>query len=89
MIGTWNEILFAIITSIIGVYALAVAQYGWILGDKVSVFARILLLAAAACLIHCGVYTDLIGAVCIVAAIMIHKPAREKVLAIFRHKRNG
>lgn len=80
MIGAWYEIVLAVISSIIGVYALTVAQYGWFAGDKLPVVLRLMLFVAAGCLIYSGILTDILGYGLIILFVFLHKATREKIL---------
>jgi len=59
-IGSWQEIVHTVITSVIGVIALATASSGWFI-RQLKYWQRALGLAAALMLIDPGLVTDLIG----------------------------
>ena len=73
MEGTYFEIIRAGITSIIGVFLLSSGVQGWFMGGMASWVTRILLIAAAFCLIEGGILTDLAGAGLVAAAYLARK----------------
>jgi TRAP transporter 4TM/12TM fusion protein len=72
LIGDWSTILLAVPTAIIGVICLASGLHGWLLGPSPP-WQRVLLVAAALCLIKPGLETDLagFGLLGLVAAIQV------------------
>jgi TRAP transporter 4TM/12TM fusion protein len=76
LIGTWNEVLLAIPTALIGTYALA---RGVQLTTAHPV-ERLLMLAAALCLIKPGIYTDLLGGVLLLLGFLAHRLHERKRL---------
>lgn len=60
MIGSWEEILTALVSATVGVFCLATGLQGWFL-KKTTLWERILLVAAAFLLIKPGIKTDLAG----------------------------
>ncbi len=61
MDGTWMEIIRAGGTGLLGVFLLSASVQGWYIGGKANVIVRLLLGAAALCMIEGGLVTDLIG----------------------------
>ena len=59
--GDFLSILIAILTSITGIFFLASATEGWILGSECNIVERILLFIAALFMLFPGAITDLIG----------------------------
>jgi TRAP transporter 4TM/12TM fusion protein len=60
LIGDWSTILLAVPTAILGVMCLASGLHGWLVGPAPP-WQRVLLIAAAFCLIKPGLETDLAG----------------------------
>ncbi|HWP49461.1 MAG TPA: TRAP transporter permease [Candidatus Limnocylindrales bacterium] len=60
MIGSWKEILTALMTAMLGVFCLATGLQGWFL-KKTTFWERSFLIAAALLLIKPGIKTDLTG----------------------------
>lgn len=58
--GSWAEILHVAVTAIVGVYLLCCAVQGWLRG-RVPAWLRVVLGAAALCMIKGGWLTDAIG----------------------------
>lgn len=67
--GSVPNIILAVVTSIIGVYFVAGAMEGWLFGHSLPMPFRILLFAAALCLLIPGLLTDVIGLVIGAAAL--------------------
>ncbi len=61
MEGTWMEVTRAGITAVAGVFLLSSAVQGWFLGGRASWIARLVLGAAALCMIEGGFITDIAG----------------------------
>jgi len=72
MIGSWGEILTALMSSILGVFCLATGLQGWLL-RKTTLLERGFLLAAALLLIKPGIKTDLAGLLLLGAAYGLQK----------------
>jgi TRAP transporter 4TM/12TM fusion protein len=68
MIGDWPSIIGASLTATIGILLLAAGLHGYFIAYA-ALWERVLLVAAALCLIKPGLYTDLAGAA--LAAIVI------------------
>lgn len=83
LIGTWQEIVLAIITSFIGVFCFTAGQFGWLAGGHINVFSRILLVVCSLCLIIPGMTSDIIGALGIGIGLMTHAPIRRKAMRLF------
>lgn len=76
MEGSWSAIILATISGTIGVFALSVAIEGYYRGEMNVIF-RVLLLAAAFCLLYSGLLTDFIGyGLCI--AILVPRYIKSK-----------
>lgn len=73
LIGTLNKIILSIITALIGVTSLAIAQQGWFMNSKVNITSRILFLVAALLLIKTGITTDLAGMGLVITGFLIHR----------------
>ena len=73
--GQWHELLLATVTSILGVFALAIAVEGW-LGRQLAWWQRIAAFAAALLLIVPGWTTDLGGLVLMVAVYLTSKTGK-------------
>jgi TRAP transporter 4TM/12TM fusion protein len=72
MIGDWAEIVYSLITACIGTICLAGGLQGWMF-KSIKWPQRILLIIAALGLIKPGVVTDIIGAICLIAVIVMVK----------------
>ncbi|WP_298723898.1 TRAP transporter permease [uncultured Ferrovibrio sp.] len=76
-IGEWPDILHAAASATVGCLALAAGLYGYLIRPALM-WERVVLVAAALCLIKPGVTTDLIGAALIVGVAVAQKAiARE------------
>ena len=76
MEGSWPAIILATISGAIGIFALSVAIEGYYRGE-VNVILRVLLLAAAFCLLYSGLITDFVGyGLC--GAILVPRYIRSK-----------
>lgn len=76
MEGSWSAIILATISGTIDVFALSVAIEGYYRGEMNVIF-RVLLLAAAFCLLYSGLLTDFIGyGLCI--AILVPRYIKSK-----------
>jgi TRAP-type uncharacterized transport system fused permease subunit len=71
--GTWPLIIKATITALIGVWALAVAMAGHVLGHPVQWLQRGMFLAGGLALIFAGWQSDLAGLGLLVAAVVLHR----------------
>jgi TRAP-type uncharacterized transport system fused permease subunit len=69
---------WAVVSASAGVICLAASLFGWLIGYALA-WQRVLLFAAALCLIKPGVYTDLLGLglLAVVAAAQKFAPAKE------------
>jgi len=76
---SWPNTILAIITAIVGVFSLSVASEGFIV-VKVSVWGRVLALAAALLLIVPGVMTDICG-LALLSFVVFHNTSMKKRLA--------
>lgn len=72
LIGTVGNILVAIVTSVIGTYALSMSLQGWMISN-LNMPLRVLLFAAALLTIKPGVGSDLIGLAIIALVFAIQK----------------
>jgi TRAP transporter 4TM/12TM fusion protein len=83
LIGTFPDIILAVITSIIGIYALSSGLEGYLL-HPANPLQRVLALAGALTLIHPGLLTDLIGiglfGIVVIWQIIEHKNMKTKKL---------
>jgi TRAP transporter 4TM/12TM fusion protein len=68
--GSILEIIISTITSLIGTFALASAVQGWLLGDRINMLLRALLLSSSIILIKSGLVSDIIGLVIIAVVIV-------------------
>ena len=73
MIGSWDRILLATVTAVIGVTALAASLHGYLLRST-RLWERLFLFGAALLLIKPGLVTDLGGAV-LLGAVLISQQA--------------
>ncbi len=72
LIGDWPTVLWACVTASIGIVMLAAGLHGYFL-RRASMFERVLLVAAAFCLVYPGLYTDMTGFALAALAIAIQK----------------
>jgi TRAP transporter 4TM/12TM fusion protein len=70
--GSAGQIIWAIITSLIGCIALAASLIGW-LKVKLHLLSRILFFAAAISLMQVGIYSDVMGFSLIIIPVAINK----------------
>ncbi|MCI4664251.1 MAG: TRAP transporter fused permease subunit [Neomegalonema sp.] len=75
MDGAWYEILRAGVTALVGVFFLAAAVEGFVLGGKLNPIARLVLLVAAVLMIEGGLVTDLVGIGAAVATLALQRAA--------------
>lgn len=76
MEGSWSAVILATISGTIGIFALSVAVEGYYRGEMNVIF-RVLLLAAAFCLLYSGLLTDFVGyGLCI--AILVPRYIKSK-----------
>ncbi len=73
MEGLIMDILIAVCTGVIGVYALACGTQGIFFDYEVNVFFRLLLIIAAVALIKPGGITDFVGVVLLLLTYLYHK----------------
>lgn len=66
-------IVVSVVTAVIGVWALAVAVIGFLMGMSMPFVLRLLIAAGALTLIFAGWLTDLIGVTVIVVAVLLHR----------------
>jgi TRAP-type uncharacterized transport system fused permease subunit len=78
LIGSWGEIVMAVITGVLGAMALAAAVQGWFL-KKASTPERVILLIAALALIKPGWITDLVGFGLLVLILIWQMSTRRKL----------
>ena len=69
MIGDWPAIIGASITATIGILLLAAGLHGYFIAYA-ALWERVLLVAAALCMIKPGLYTDLAGAALAIIVIV-------------------
>jgi TRAP transporter 4TM/12TM fusion protein len=72
LIGDWPAIAWACVTASIGIVMLAAGLHGYFL-RRASMFERVLLVAAAFCLVYPGLYTDMTGFALAALVIAIQK----------------
>jgi TRAP transporter 4TM/12TM fusion protein len=73
LIGTtWSEALWIFITASVGMYGLAAAMQGHFITEA-RWWERVVLLAAAVCLVKPGIYTDLAGLALMAAIYLIQR----------------
>ncbi|MDY2649289.1 MAG: TRAP transporter permease [Pyramidobacter porci] len=76
MEGSWSAIILATVSGTVGIFALSVAIEGYYRGEM-NVILRVLLLAAAFCLLYSGLLTDFVGyGLCI--AILVPRYIKSK-----------
>ena len=75
LIGPWSTIAVTSVTAIAGVVLLAAGLHGYLVAHA-GMWQRVLMVAAAFCLIKPGIYTDLVGAA--LAAIVIAAQMAER-----------
>jgi TRAP transporter 4TM/12TM fusion protein len=73
LIGDLTHVIQAVLTSLIGTYALACGVQGWLLGRPAAWPVRIPLLVAAITLIDPNLITDLLGIALLVGAVLLHR----------------
>jgi TRAP transporter 4TM/12TM fusion protein len=84
LVGSWQEIVQSLFTSVIGCFALSIAVHGWFQG-QVPLWLRGVFLIGGLALIKPGMYTDIVGVALLVIAYFLNKkfarktvPAEEK-----------
>ncbi len=80
--GNITTIISVLITSMIGIYALAAGLVGYLVNSRINMVQRVLLLIAALLLMDPGFNTDVIGVIIFVAVFLIGKFFRKKVLSL-------
>src|SRR5690606_32644543 len=60
LIGAWSTVALTTVSAVCGVVLLAAGLHGYLL-THAAMWQRVLLVAAAICLIKPGIYTDLAG----------------------------
>jgi TRAP transporter 4TM/12TM fusion protein len=80
MIGDWPSIIGASLTATIGILLLAAGLHGYFIAYA-ALWERVLLVAAALCLIKPGLYTDLAGAA-LAAIVIVAQVARTRKPAV-------
>lgn len=78
LIGEPIEIVIAACTAFVGIFALAASIEGWLV-KRANLLERILLFAAALCLIKPGISTDTAGIALIVLAFILQKFRKSEV----------
>jgi TRAP transporter 4TM/12TM fusion protein len=71
--GSWGNILLAVFTALIGVYALACGIQGYMFRPA-TIYQRVLLFVSAFALINPGWITDLVGLAILILILFIQKP---------------
>jgi TRAP transporter 4TM/12TM fusion protein len=71
--GSWGNILLAVFTALIGVYALACGIQGFMFRST-AIYQRVLLFVSAFALINPGWITDLVGLAILILLLFIQKP---------------
>lgn len=89
LIGETVDIVFAIISAVIGVFCLSIVFAGWFMGDKLSLISKIILLAASGLTILPGLRSDIIGFVLIAVFLFIHEGTRVKISRFRQEKSNS
>jgi TRAP transporter 4TM/12TM fusion protein len=79
LIGSWVEIIPAILTAILGIFLLAASIQGWFI-MRIGYFTRIILFASSLLLIKPGIYSDIVGSL-IFLAVLIIQEIKKKTLA--------
>lgn len=80
LIGEWWEITMAVVTGFFGTMALAGSVQGWLL-THCAKWERLVLFAAAICLIKPGLVTDLVGGALMALVIVLQLPRRKAARA--------
>ncbi len=76
--GAWYEILWSMVSAIVGVYCLACGQEGFLYNWKIAMWERVLLVAGAFTLVVPGLATDLMGLAVLVLLLIFHKLIRKE-----------
>ena len=76
--GVWYEILWSMLSALVGVYCLACGQEGFLYNWKIAMWERVLLVAGAFALVVPGIITDLIGFAVLIALFVLHKFIRKQ-----------
>ena len=69
---TWHEAAWIFVTASVGMYALAAAMQGYLITEA-RWYERIVLFAAAVCLVRPGIYTDIAGMIVIGAVYALQR----------------
>ena len=77
LVGSTTKIILAMVSSMIGVVALAGSVVGWF-ARKASILERILLMIAALSLIKPGIYTDIAGIGLLVVVLCLQLMVKQK-----------
>ncbi|GAB5467391.1 MAG: TRAP transporter permease [Rhodospirillales bacterium] len=75
MEGSWDAILRALLTALVGVYLLSAAVKGWFVAKDIAALPRIGLLVAALFMIEGGLMSDLIGAAIALGVVLLVRVA--------------
>lgn len=76
--GEWHQMILVTITAIIGIWSLASAMGGWLLGGPLAMPLRFVMAAGAGTLVFPGLMTDAIGLSLVVAGCAIQQRLRAK-----------
>jgi TRAP-type uncharacterized transport system fused permease subunit len=77
-IGKIHEIIWSLTSAVLGILSLAGGVQGWLIG-KTRIVERILLLGAGLLLIKPGIYTDMIGFLCLGIVVLLQILEKNKV----------
>lgn len=81
MQGSFSTIVFSLLSSMMGVYALCAALQGWLV-NRLKVWQRIALLAVAGLGLHPGSLTDIVALALFVCIFLINKRENKAVKAL-------
>ena len=80
LIGSIPQVVQAVITALLGTYALACGVQGWLFGRPASLVYRIFLTGAAVTLIDPNLFTDLVGMAVFAATVAVHRTMTNRTL---------
>lgn len=75
--GAWYDILWSVLSALVGVYCLACGQEGFFYKWKLAGWERLVLIVGALALVVPGLTTDVIGLILLVATFLYHKIIRK------------
>jgi TRAP transporter 4TM/12TM fusion protein len=85
LIGDWQSVVIAFITSIIGVYFFGIALNGWHKGGKISLLLRVISMIVSILLIIPGIKSDIVGLFFTIIFFALHKNLRKYILQFFNN----